>query len=232
MFVAWVPAVIDPLEAKGALDVWSVVDGKRSYDSSANGLAFTGGVNGWGGESGGLRQATIDFGTPRTFSNIVLWWHGVEHTPESVTLSYWNTASSSWVSINEFMRNYGATLELGQKGGSSTSDEYLFGSVTASRVRISFNNLGKDISGNQMVHGWLYEFEVYDNTKTVGFIPNSNYVSQGHATDWAVYWEQVKNRDPSINRSYGWKDATPEYIAYLKESGFSIQETLVIHKYR
>jgi hypothetical protein len=150
----------------GGSDIWSIVDGLQSYDSWANGLAFTGGSAGWGGEPGGTRQATIDFGASTTFNDVVLWWHGVSDTPSDVSLSYWDDLISKWVAIS-FARNYGAIYEPGQNSGYSNSDEYLFGNVTGSKVRMSFNDLAPAIDGSQMVHGWLYEFEVFNNANSV-----------------------------------------------------------------
>src|SRR5438309_10227058 len=69
-----------PLESDhgwgGGSDQWEIADGQRSYDFWAHGLAFTGGPDGWAGEPGGTRQATIDFGMSQTFNNAVIWWHG------------------------------------------------------------------------------------------------------------------------------------------------------------
>jgi len=140
----------------GGQDKWSIVDGKQSYNHWANGLAFTGGVRSWDGEKGGIRQATIDFGTSIQFSDLVLWWHGDNNAPQNISLSYWNVASSQWVAINDSSRTYGANYQPGEVSGSATSDQYLFSPVTGSKVRISFDNLGKAINGNPMDHGWLY----------------------------------------------------------------------------
>src|SRR5439155_26006589 len=49
--------------------------------------------------------------------------------------------------------------------GYSDSDEYTFAPITGSRVRCSFNNLGKDINANPMVHGWIYEFEIWGDAQ-------------------------------------------------------------------
>lgn len=138
----------------GGSDQWSIVDGLRSYSSWANGLAF---------QYGGQRQATIDFGAAVEFDNLVLWWHGVDYTPTQVYLSYWDGSINDWVSIDNFTRVYGVYHEEGSGSGYSDSDEYSFSDVTSSQVRVSFQNTGLAISGNPMVHGWLYEFEVYNN---------------------------------------------------------------------
>lgn len=150
----------------GGSDIWSIVDGRTSYDSWANGLAFTGGIYGWGGEPGGIRQATIDFGTPVEFDEVMLWWHGVRETPKQVDISYWSDSLLQWV-VLDAVRTYGAVFEPGTNAGYAHSDQYLFSPVAGSRVRASFDNRGQAIDGSQMVHGWLYEVSVYDNPESV-----------------------------------------------------------------
>jgi uncharacterized repeat protein (TIGR01451 family) len=156
-----------PLESNrgwgGGSYPWHIVDGAHSYNSWANGLAFTGGHTeqtnpNSGGyiEQAGMRQATINFGADRTFEKVVIWHHGEDHVPAVATLAYWN--GSVWVNI-PFVRRYGRNFEPGQGSGSGWSDEYYFTPVTGSKVRYSFDNREQNIIGTWNVHGWLYEFE-------------------------------------------------------------------------
>ncbi len=151
----------------GGSNQWEIVDGARSYADWAHGLAFTGGVSRWAGQPGGMRQATIDFGAPTRFDEVVLWWHGVRETPETTSIEYFNDASSSWEAVEDLSRTYGARHEEGSNSGYSDSDQYLFDEVSSRLVRVSFDNLGRAIDGSQMVHGWLYEFEVFNNDHAI-----------------------------------------------------------------
>ncbi len=139
---------------------WEIVDGKETYPEWPHGLAFTGGhTGGWdsGGwiEPAGPRQATIDFGSMQTFSEVDLWHHGREHIPAmgTTSLDYWD--GNAWIAIL-FDRSIPNTSD-----NTSIQDIYSFGPVTGSKVRWSFDNRLANIDGNPLVHGWLYEFEVY-----------------------------------------------------------------------
>jgi hypothetical protein len=158
----------DPTESDsgwgGGSYPWDIVDGLYSYDTWARGLAFTGGHYDTSGgapwiEPAGIRHAVIDFGAPRTFDKIVLWWHGAEHTPDTATIEYWD--GSQWVSVGSFQRLHGTMHAEGSNSGYSDSDIYTFPAVTSSRVRYTFDNSGFNILGTYNVHGWLYEFEVF-----------------------------------------------------------------------
>ncbi|MEO6595595.1 MAG: hypothetical protein ABIP94_12655 [Planctomycetota bacterium] len=136
---------------------WEIVDGQRTYSQWYHGLALTGGSGPWI-QPAGPRQVTIDFGANRTFAKVILWHHGVDHAPALTStsqLAYFN--GTAWV-------NLGATRTFGrmQAGGAgSTSDEYEFFPVTGSKVRWSFDNTQLSMTGAQITHGWLYEFEVF-----------------------------------------------------------------------
>lgn len=153
-----------PLESDrgwgGGTDQWDIVDGLQTYPEWANGLAFTGGHTGdWssGGwvEPAGWRQATIDFGALTQFDKVVIWHHGHNHVPAAADLDYWD--GSMWQDIVA-SRVFGA-YEAGQAG--ATSDEYTFTTVTGSKIRYSFDNSGANVLGTPIVHGWIYEFEVF-----------------------------------------------------------------------
>jgi hypothetical protein len=131
---------------------WHLVDGKRSYDSWANGLAFL-----WDYQD---HQATIDFGGVETFDKAVIWHHGVSWTPATTFLDYWDGAS--WQPI-VFSRLYGTMFEEGSGSGYAHSDIYTFSAVTGSKIRYSFDgSAGPAIDGSPFVHGWVYEFEVFE----------------------------------------------------------------------
>jgi hypothetical protein len=107
-------------------------------------------------------QAVIDFGTPRTFAELVLWWHGAEYTPDTGTIEYWDGAQ--WVLVSQVQRRYGTMHEEGPNAGYSDSDIYTFPAVTGSKVRYTFDNSGLNIVGTYDIHGWLYEVEAFGCT--------------------------------------------------------------------
>ncbi|HZW08752.1 MAG TPA: GC-type dockerin domain-anchored protein [Phycisphaerales bacterium] len=150
-----------PLESDrgwgGGARPWEIVDGPRTYyESWAHGLAFTGGNNNWDGEPCGWRQATIDFGAERTLNKIVIWHHGHDSAPAEATVSYYG-GDKEWHDITA-QRTFGR-IEAGGQG--STSDEYKFAAVSASKVRFGFDNCGDNVLGEPITHGWIYEFEVF-----------------------------------------------------------------------
>jgi len=161
----------------GGSDKWAIVDGRRSYNSWANGLAFTGGRGNWL-QPAGPRQATIEFGRAVTFNEVIIWHHGIAHTPADPSLSYWD--GSSWFPI-QFTRNYGTMHEEGQNSGYSTSDIYVFTPVTGSAIRYSFDNRLANIDGSQIEHGWIYAFEVYRTCASISATP----WKQGGGEAWA-----------------------------------------------
>ena len=134
---------------------WQMVDGLTVYPDWYGGLAFTGGNNSWAGQPCGSRQATIDFGTNKTFHKMVVWHHGDDGIPTQASLSYWDGAA--WQNIS-FTRDYS------QGTSWSRPDQYTFSPVTGSKVRWSMNNCENSILGSQITHGWIYEFEVFGNT--------------------------------------------------------------------
>lgn len=130
---------------------WHLVDGLRSYNTWASGLAFA-----WDQQN---HQATIEFGSVQTFAEVILWHHGSSYTPKTTYLDYWDGAN--WNPIS-FTRLYGTMYEAGTNSGYATSDIYTFSAVTGSKVRYSFVGTGLAIDDTQFIHGWLYEFEVND----------------------------------------------------------------------
>lgn len=158
----------DPTESDrgwgGGSYPWQIVDGLYAYDTWAAGLAFTGGHQDASGgppwiEPAGVRHAVIDLGSVHTFHKIVLWWHGVEYTPLTGSVEYWDGAQ--WLPAQSVQRVYGALHAEGSNSGYSDSDSYTFDAVSASKVRYTFDNSGLNILGTYNIHGWLYEFEVY-----------------------------------------------------------------------
>lgn len=148
-----------PLESDrgwgGGSDKWEIVDGKRTYPEWYHGLAFTGGRRNWAGEPCGERQATINFGEPKTFYKVIIWHHGLMHTPKECKLQYWN--GSKWVAIASKRE---VDLE-GDYGTWSAPDIHTFIPVTGSKVRYVINNCKESMEGEAMEHGWIYEFDVY-----------------------------------------------------------------------
>jgi fibro-slime domain-containing protein len=155
----------------GAAYPCEIVDGKIEYDTSSHGLAFTGGHQTAAGgppyvEPAGVRHAVIDFGAPRTFHSITIWWHGAEDTPATGSLEAWD--GSQWRPIPNVTRSYGALQSVSAGSGSATSDSYAFDSLTASKVRYTFDNSGNNILGTLIVHGWIYEMEVWGQAHQSG----------------------------------------------------------------
>lgn len=130
---------------------WHLVDGLRSYNHWYNGLAFL-----WDGQD---HQATINFGATQTFNQVILWHHGVNYTPKYTFLEFWD--GTNWNPIS-FTRVYGTMYEPGADAGYAHSDIYTFSAVSGSKVRYSFDGGGPSVIDETFIHGWLYEFEVYD----------------------------------------------------------------------
>lgn len=138
-----------PLESDngwgGGADTWDIIDGITAYGSEWwNGLAFTGGTYGYG--PCGWRQATINFGEPKSFNRVVVWHAGMEHAPNTYKIQYWD--GINWVDVFSTTDGH-AYLTLPEAYTENT-----FPSVTSSKVRFALNNC-------DIVHGWIYEFDVY-----------------------------------------------------------------------
>ncbi len=161
----------DPLESDngwgGGSDKWDIVDGQHSYNSWANGLAFTGGGSNYV-QPAGVRQATINLGSSQDFEQVVIWHHWVNNAPETASIEYWN--GSDWTDVS-FTRLYGTMYEPGSNSGYSESDIYTFSQVTGSKVRYTFDNRLDNLVGTTNNHGWIYEFEVWDEKKYSAGVP-------------------------------------------------------------
>ncbi len=142
----------------GGSDVWDIVDCNRSYTNWANGLAFTGGINGYAGECG-WRQATIDFGEPTAFNTVMIWHHtaGVKHVPRTYKIQVWD--GSEWMDVFSTADGLSYVREdLRIQGGGyyvSVPTYNTFPEVTASKVRFYMDNCDTE-------HGWIYAFEVFN----------------------------------------------------------------------
>jgi hypothetical protein len=140
---------------------WDLVDGMRVYpDTWAHGLAFCGGLQGWCGQPCGWRQATINFGSPKTFERVLVWHHGDEHIPTTWRVEYWD--GTNWVDVGG-----SATVRWDLRESTSWTavpTKNIFPPVTGSKVRFSLNNCN-------ITHGWLYEFEVFGSCPGVQGVP-------------------------------------------------------------
>lgn len=155
----------NPLESDpgwgGGNDPWEIIDGIRNYPEWAHGLAFTGGSEGYGGESCGWRKAIVNFGQPVTFNRVVVWHHGREHIPTTFKVKYWD--GTNWVEI--FSTNEGEKyIKYPYTGNdrawwetNSIPTEVTFPAVTSEKVMFELNNCN-------ITHGWIYELEVYHDT--------------------------------------------------------------------
>lgn len=149
-----------PLESDpgwgGGSDTWDVVDGQTYYPWWAEGLALN---------YGGHRQVTIDFGSPQTFEEVVVWHHtdccaAGNNVPASVSLEYHD--GGAWHPIASFSRSYdlGYAPPAGMHG--AYPDRYTFAPVTGSKVRWSYDGSGPNVLGaTGGWHGWVYEMEVF-----------------------------------------------------------------------
>lgn len=81
---------------------WQMVDGVTSPVTWMHGLAFTGGAGGYE-QPAGWRQATINFGEPMEFDEVVIWHPRVGDVPLAPSLDYWDGAT--WAPI-DYTRSY------------------------------------------------------------------------------------------------------------------------------
>lgn len=149
-----------------------IVDGYRGCNSPAIwdcGLAFTGGNNNWGGQSCGVRQATIEFGAPRQVSAVTLTHHGDQNVPQKYQIQTFNGAQ--WVTQVNVVNNTMARCARPQSPAPNYAHSWTcaitdeFPPVVATKVRITYNNCPEAnksiVPGVSLKHGWIYEFEAY-----------------------------------------------------------------------
>ena len=143
---------------------WDMLDGHRNYrDTWQHGLAFTGGRARYpdGVTPAGLRQVTVDFGTSRTFQQVVVWHHGDEHVPATndpnTTRLQYSLDGSTWRDLT-YTRSF--DVDYTYTGAGSKPDYYTFATVTGNKVRFTLDNRLNNIAGRQNEHGWIYEIEV------------------------------------------------------------------------
>jgi hypothetical protein len=140
----------------GGIYPWDMVDGRTSYDEWYHGLAFTGGILGWGNEACGWRQATLNFGRMETFNRVMIWHHGTDHIPNTFNLMYWD--GSEWRPTGgTYAIRYDLTSPPSELAG-STPTEHIFPTVMGSKVRFALYNC-------DITHGWIYEFQVFHDNQ-------------------------------------------------------------------
>jgi len=133
---------------------WQILDGETYYaDTWARGLAFTGGVLGYGGPCG-WRQATVDFGAMKTFDKMRVYHHGDTHIPHTYRVEYWDGTTWHTIDAQSSLREDLRVPPSGITGWGAVPTEHVFSPVTGSKARFALNNC--DIE-----HGWIYEFEVF-----------------------------------------------------------------------
>lgn len=176
----------NPLESDhgwgGSSYPWEILDGQQDCPRGwACGLAFCGGVSHWCGETGGIRQATINFGTPVSFDTVVVWWYRIQDTPQTTSLSYWDDTTGAWVPIN-VTRNCPTSSPT-----NIYRDEYSFDMLTSSKVQVSFDNTKLNIAGSQMEHGWIYEFEVFAPETSVSVEASKDIIGLDRIADTPIF---------------------------------------------
>jgi hypothetical protein len=135
-----------------------IIDGLRTYGDWAHGLAFCGGVQRWCDQPCGWHQATINFGKPTTFNKVIVWHHGIEHVPNVYKIQYWDETSNQWIDIFSTTQGKGYLMcgpNMPNWPIPSLPTVNTFKSVTSTKVRFTLNNC-------DITHGWIYEFEVYN----------------------------------------------------------------------
>lgn len=162
---------------------WQIVDGHRlcpnGFQGWMCGLAFTGGTGQYMGQPCGWRQATIDFGQPKTFNRVVVWHIGLEHVPNTYKIEYWN--GSAWVEV--FSTTNGHDFLSFPLATDNT-----FTAVTGSKVRYALKNC-------DIVHGWIWEFEVYLDAVNQPPVANAGGVYTGNEGA-AVGFNGIASADP------------------------------------
>ncbi len=134
----------------------SINDGLRAYNSWDNGLALT--------YDPGLKWAAINFDQATKFNEVVLWQHGGNYTPSDPMLDYWDGSSWQPITFQRFVDPTGQACHLdGANSGYSDCDIYFFDPLTASAVRWSYIHPQQSSIVGDFYHGWVYEFEVYNN---------------------------------------------------------------------
>ncbi|HOJ49723.1 MAG TPA: hypothetical protein PKW55_02825 [Spirochaetota bacterium] len=144
----------------GGSFVWEIVDGLRTYDNWAHGLAFCGGIKNWCSEPCGWREVLIDFGRMIEISKVVVWHHGLEHVPNTYKIQVLDINTGEYKTVFETKKgkNY-LKFQVNPNPKNwwenfSTPTENNFKPVITNRLRYVINNC--DIE-----HGWIYEIEVY-----------------------------------------------------------------------
>ncbi len=149
-----------------------LVDGRIQNDAWHYGFAWTGGTSGWGGGPAGLKQATVDLGTPTSFNRAVVWYHD----PASVATDWSFQVSDdgvTWTDAIIFDQPIcrGAGTELAVTWSlPSCSHDATFPPVVARYLRFEFD----DRTLFRGLHGWAVEIEVF-NTLPAGdfFVTNT-----------------------------------------------------------
>jgi hypothetical protein len=147
-----------PLESDagwgGGAQPFEILDGHTSYlDTWAHGLAFTGGNGSYSGEACGPRQATVDFGAPKTFNRVLAWHHGMEHVPNSYHVEVFD--GTSWVNAGGTSSLRADLADYPAAGWGSIPTESVFPAVTASKVRFVID------TNCDITHGWLYSLQTF-----------------------------------------------------------------------
>ena len=99
------------------------------------------------GEPCGYQQATVDWGTPRQCSRVLVWHYGDEHIPTVYGVDYWN--GTDWLPTGGTSSvRWDLRSGVGSGGWGAVPTETIFSTLTGSKARFWLNNC--DIE-----YGWI-----------------------------------------------------------------------------
>ncbi|HMZ21409.1 MAG TPA: hypothetical protein PLD20_25980 [Blastocatellia bacterium] len=141
-------------------NVNELVDGLIQRGNFPFGFAWTGGTQRYAGGTPGVKQATIDFGTPTTFNRATVWYHDNNNVPIIWNFQYSNdgtTWTNAYANTVPICRT--ETIQMpGYWGFPACGHDARFASVTARYFRYTFD----DRTLFDGIHGWAVEVEVFN----------------------------------------------------------------------
>lgn len=137
-----------------------LVDGRIQNDAWFFGFAWTGGLSHWAGGPDGFKQATIDLGSPTTFSRAAMWYHDPASVPVVWKFQY-SHDNATWTDLHVQTQPMCRTAALALPAAwyyPACAHEAAFSPVTARWFRYTFDD--RTLFGG--IHGWAVELEVFN----------------------------------------------------------------------